>query len=95
MRGAVGLVQAIEAAFALAAGIAGVDHRLDTRDVAIDDVKGIIRGQSFSEAAGDVGEKIDADQIGQTENTGLGDAERAAHGRGRLPRLEYWHRTLR
>ena len=74
-------VQAVEAALALASGVTGLDQPPDQRPLAVDLVERIVGRQRGAQARGDVRQQIDPDQIGQPEDAGLGDAERAAEHR--------------
>ena len=88
-------VEPVEAALALAAGVARLDHAPDEIVLAeIPDI-GIVRRQAGDHAGGDLRHEIDADQVHQAEDAGPGHAHRpAADGVGLLDRQPQIHRAV-
>ena len=70
---AIGTVQAIEAALALTPRVTIGNHFADQRQLAVGGVEGIAGGQGRDHAGGDMGHQVQADQIHQAEDAGLGD----------------------
>jgi hypothetical protein len=73
------LVDAVEAALALAAGVAVLDHAAYQRHVAVHGVEGVGLRQQAGEARVDVRPEVDADEVDEAEDAGLRDAEGASH----------------
>ena len=74
-------VEVVEATLALAACIAGLDHRLDQFGLAIDGVKWIVLVERAGEAAQHVRHQVESDQIEQPEDAGFGNPHRPADHR--------------
>ena len=83
LRLGVGL-QPVEAALALAPDIAALDHFVDERGLVVDRVEGIARRQRVPETPADQRHQVEADQIDQPEDAGLGHADGAAEQGVRL-----------
>ena len=74
-------LQPVEAALALAADIAALDHLADERGFVVDRVEGIALRQRIPEAAPDQRHQVESDQIDQPEDAGLRHADGAAQHR--------------
>ena len=88
-------VEPVEAALALAPGVAVFDHPAHEIVLAeIPDI-GIVRRQALDHAGGDPGDQVDADQVEKAENAGPGHAHRpAADGVGFFHRQSEIHRAV-
>ena len=74
-------LQPVEAALALAADIAALDHLADERGFVVNRAEGIALRQRIPEAAPDQRHQVEADQIDQPEYAGLWHADGAAQHR--------------
>ena len=74
-------LQPVEAALALAADVAALDHLVDERGLVVDRVEGVALRQGVAKAAADQRHQVEADQVDQTEDAGLGHADGAAQHR--------------
>ena len=74
-------LEPVEAALALAADVAGLDHLSDERGLVVDRVEGVALGQRLLQAAAHQRHQVEAHQVDQAKHAGLGNADGAAqHG---------------
>ena len=86
-------IETIEAALALAADGALGDHAVDERHVADGRMERIVLAQGRAEARRDMRHEVEADEVDQSEDAGLGNAHRPSHdGIGLLDREAAVHR---